>query len=70
MSVILLVDGLHELYAGTAGGGQVTLNSPSTSSAFLPSKSSSKFMTQSGWILSSRDSGPKGEASNLCGSEE
>jgi hypothetical protein len=23
MSVILLVDGLHELYAGTAGGGQV-----------------------------------------------
>jgi hypothetical protein len=24
MSVILLVDGLHELYAGTAGGGQVT----------------------------------------------
>jgi hypothetical protein len=25
MSVILLVDGLHELYAGTAGGGQVTL---------------------------------------------
>jgi hypothetical protein len=25
MSVILLVDGLHELYAGTAGGGQVTM---------------------------------------------
>jgi FkbM family methyltransferase len=25
MSVILLVDGLHELYAGTAGGGQVTI---------------------------------------------
>jgi hypothetical protein len=24
MSVILLVDGLHFLYAGTAGGGQVT----------------------------------------------
>jgi hypothetical protein len=24
MSVILLVDGLHELYVGTAGGGQVT----------------------------------------------
>jgi hypothetical protein len=23
ISVILLVDGLHELYAGTAGGGQV-----------------------------------------------
>jgi predicted HicB family RNase H-like nuclease len=27
MSVILLVDGLHELYVGTAGGGQVTLGS-------------------------------------------
>jgi hypothetical protein len=24
MSVILLVDGLHEFYVGTAGGGQVT----------------------------------------------
>ncbi|MFN9749252.1 MAG: hypothetical protein ACK541_08795 [Burkholderiales bacterium] len=38
-TVILLVDGLHELYAGTAGGGQVNggvfvVGDPATDSAY------------------------------------